>query len=263
MRPIKILWFVAVALALFTAAFGILTLPASAQEVIMNQPSADVVARGQLFVRGDSFYTQSPAFFEQNLNTAYGLFNNFEVSLNDVDVNHTHTQNVLVPGFKWAPLKKEWSVCGQPHSKATFSQPVTDCIIRKFEFYVGDQYWKPIANRILYHNGNVSYEAFAYTTGSWRFTAGSFQSHNAYSLGNRAGAIGGIEYMHMFKNGWGIGPGIDYASGAGINGYTSPGLMFSKGNFFLCPGYMIANPHNPNGAHQSFVMIGYTFARRK
>lgn len=52
---------------------------------------------------------------------------------------------------------------------------------------------------------------------------------------------------------------VDYASGAGTNGYTSPGVMFSKKNFFISPGYMIANPHNPNGAHQSFVMIGDTF----
>ena len=35
--------------------------------------------------------------------------------------------------------------------------------------------------------------------------------------------------------------------------------MFMKGSFFVCPGYMIANPHNPNGAHQSFVMVGKTF----
>jgi hypothetical protein len=209
---------------------------ASCQEVIMNQPSADIVDRGKLFVRSDSFYTQSPAFFEQNLNAAYGLFKNFEVSLNGVNVSHS--QAVIVPGFKWALVKNQ-----------------------HFELYVGDQYWKPVS-RNTYHNGNVTYEAVAFTffDGRLRFTGGSFQSHNAYQLGNRAGAIGGIEYvMHKFRNGWAIGPGIDYASGAGLNGYTSPGLNFSKGSFFFCPGYMIANPHNPNGAHQSFVMVGYTF----
>jgi hypothetical protein len=145
----------------------------------------------------------------------------------------------LVPGFKWALIKNE-----------------------NFEFYVGDQYWKPIANSILYHNGNVIYEAGAvmFRGGDLRITAGSFQSHNAYQLGNRAGVIGGIEYtLHKFKNGWMIGPGIDYASGRGLNGYTSLGLNFMRGNFFLCPGYMIGNPHSLTGAHQSFVMIGYTF----
>jgi len=54
-------------------------------------------------------------------------------------------------------------------------------------------------------------------------------------------------------------PSIDYASGAGSNGYATPGLMLAKSNFFACPGYMIANPHNMNGAHQSFLMFGYTF----
>jgi hypothetical protein len=210
-----------------------------AQEVIMNQPSADVVAKGKLFVRSDSFYTQSPAFFEQNVNFAYGVAKNLEVSLNGVDINHTHTQAVVVAGFKYALVNND-----------------------NFTLYVGDQYWKPVANNIVYHNGNVVYEAaaFKFFHGGLRLTAGSFQSHNAYQLGNRAGAIGGIEIMkHVSKN-WMVGPGLDYASGAGLNGYTSPGLSFVyKENFFLCPGYMIGNPHNPNGAHQSFIMIGRTF----
>ena len=210
-----------------------------AQEVIMNQPSADVVAKGKLFVRSDSFYTQDPAFYEQNINTAYGLFKNFEVSLNGVNISHTTSQAVIVPGFTWAIINND-----------------------NFTLYVGDQYWKPVANSIIYHNGNVSYEAAAlkFFKGRLRLTGGSFQSHNAYQLGNRAGAIGGVEYsLHTFKNGWSLGPGLDYASGRGINGYTSPGLNIMKGNFFICPGYMIGNPHNLNGAHQSFVMIGYTF----
>ena len=226
---------IAVALLTFAAA----ACPVKAQEVIMNQPSADVVATGKLFVRSDSFYTQDPAFFEQNVNFAYGLFKNFEVSMNGVDISHTHTQDVIVPGFKWAIINND-----------------------DFTFYVGDQYWKPVANNIIYHNGNVTYEAAAlkFLKGRLRLTGGSFQSHNAYQLGNRAGAIGGVEYtLHTFKNGWMLAPGIDYASGRGINGYTSPGLNIMKGNFFICPGYMIGNPHNLNGAHQSFVMIGYTF----
>jgi len=217
----------------------VLARPAEAQEVIMNQPSGDIVAQNHLFVRSDSFYTQDPAFFQQNINFAYGVYKNLEVSLNGVDISHTHTQAVIVPGFKYALVNNE-----------------------DFEFYVGDQYWKPVANNILYHNGNVTYEAAAFhlANGKLRVTAGSFQSHNAYQLGNRAGAIGGVEYtLHTFKNGWVLAPGIDYASGRGINGYTSPGLNIMKGNFFICPGYMIGNPHNLNGAHQSFVMIGYTF----
>ena len=233
MRLQKFLY-AAVVLALLVLAH-----PADAQEVIMNQPSADVVAQGKLFVRADSFYTQAPAFYEENVNFAYGLFKNFEVSLNGADISHTHTQAAIVPGFKWAIINND-----------------------NFTLYVGDQYWKPVANNILYHNGNVTYEAgaFKFKNGRLRITAGTFQSHNAYQLGNRAGAIGGVEYsLHTFKNGWSLGPGIDYASGRGINGYTSPGLNIMKGNFFICPGYMIGNPHNLNGAHQSFVMIGYTF----
>src|ERR1700675_1160767 len=133
-----------------------------AQEVIMNQPSADVVAKGSLFVRSDSFYTQSPAFFQQNVNFAYGVAKNLEVSLNDVNISHTTTPNTLVAGFKYALINNE-----------------------NFTFYVGDQYWKPVANNVLYHNGNVTYEAaaFKFKKGAIRITAGTFQSHNAYQLG--------------------------------------------------------------------------------
>jgi hypothetical protein len=210
---------------------------AFSQEVIMNQPSADVVDKGHLFVRSDSFYTQKPAYFFENVNFAYGLGHNLEVSLNSSDLAHGSDIWQIVPGIKWAPIKT-----------------------KNFEIYVGDQYWKPVSNFTYYHNGNVSYEAAALKAGNWRFTGGVFQSYNAYAPGNRAGAIGGVEWMaKMFKNGWMIAPGVDYGSGAGTNGYTSPGVMFQKKNFFICPGYMIANPHNPNGAHQSFVMIGDTF----
>jgi hypothetical protein len=212
---------------------------AQAQEVIMNQPSADIVDKGKTFVRFDEFYTQKPAFYQENLNLAYGLGHNLEVSLNDVNAfNRSPVSDQLVVGFKYAPIKK-----------------------KHFEIYVGDQFIQPLTNKVPgFSQGNISYEAAAAMVGAWRFTGGSFQSHNGVSLGNRAGAIAGIEYMKMVSKNWGIGPGVDYASGAGTNGYTSPGLMFQyKMNFFICPGYMIGNPHNPNGAHQSFVMIGYTF----
>lgn len=217
-------------------------LPAVAQEVIMNQPSADVVAKGHLFVRSDSFYTQHPAYFFQQVNFAYGVGHvcgehcDLEVSLNTNDLAHGSTVYALIPGakFAWHPTASE-------------------------VVYVGTQYWKPVGN-LAYHNGVVTYEAYSVSTRDFRFTAGAFQSHNAYALGNRAGMLAGIEWtMKKFKNGWALAPGIDWASGAGTNGYTSPGLNITKGNFFLCPGYMIGNPHNLNGAHQSFVMIGYTF----
>jgi hypothetical protein len=212
---------------------------AQAQEVIMNQPSADIVDKGKTFVRFDEFYTQKPAFYQENLNLAYGLGHNLEVSLNDVNAfNRAPVSDQLVVGFKYAPIKK-----------------------KHFEVFVGDQFIQPLTNKVPgFSQGNISYEAAAVMVGAWRFTGGSFQSHNGVSLGNRAGAIAGIEYMKMVSKNWGIGPGVDYASGAGTNGYTSPGLMFQyKMNFFICPGYMIGNPHNPNGAQQSFVMIGYTF----
>jgi hypothetical protein len=209
---------------------------ASCQEVIMNQPSADVVDAGKLFVRSDSFYTQTPAYFFQQINFAYGVGHNCEISVNGNDLAHNNTVYAVIPGFKCALVKT-----------------------KNFELYVGDQYWKPVAN-LTYHNGNVSYEAVAYKVGDWRFTAGSFQSVNAYRSGTTAGAIGGIEYSHNITKNWQIAPGVDYASGSGSNGYVSPGLGFVyKMNFFVCPGYMIGNPHAVAGAHQSFVMIGYTF----
>jgi len=222
---------VALALLLLTAA-------SPAQEVIMNQPSADVVDKGKTFVRFDEFYTQSPAFYQENLNLAYGLGHNLEVSLNNTNAfNRSPVSDSLVGGFKFAPVKT-----------------------KHLTLFVGDQFVQPLTNKVPgFSHGNISYEAAAVTVGPWRFTGGAFQSRNGVQLGNRAGAIGGVEYMKMFKNGWGLGPGVDYASGAGTNGYVSPGLTLMKGSFFVCPGYMIANPQNPNGAHQSFVMIGKTF----
>jgi hypothetical protein len=212
---------------------------AQAQEVIMNQPSADIVDKGKTFVRFDEFYTQNPSFYQENVNLAYGLGHNLEVSLNNTNAfNRAPLQDNLVLGFKYAPIKLK----------------------NGFEIYVGDQFVQPLTHKVPgFSQGNISYEAAAYSTHGWRFTAGSFQSHNGVSLGNRTGAIGGIEYMKMLTKNFGVGPGVDYASGAGTNGYTSPGLNFMYKSFFVCPGYMIANPKNPNGAHQSFVMIGYTF----
>jgi hypothetical protein len=214
---------------------------AHGQEVIMNQPSADIVDKGHLFARSDSFYTQSDVPGAEHLwgtaNFAYGLGHNFEVSLNGSDIYHAADTWQIVPGFKYAPIKT-----------------------KNFEIYVGDQYYKPVSNISTFHNGNITYEAAAVKVGDFRFTGGSFQSVNAVAVGNRTGAIGGVEYnFKPMYHGWMFGTGVDYASGAGTNGYTSPGVMFSKKNFFISPGYMIANPHNPNGAHQTFLMIGDTF----
>ena len=212
---------------------------AHGQEVIMNQPSADVVDKGKTFVRFDEFYTQKPAFYDENLNLAYGLGHNLEVSLNNTNAfNRAPMQDSLVMGFKYALIKE-----------------------KHLTWFVGDQFIQPLTNKVYgFSQGDIVYEAAAVSFGAWRFTGGSFQSHNGVQVGNRAGAIGGIEYKTkpLYK-GWMLGPGVDYASGAGTNGYVSPGLMFMKGSFFVCPGYMIANSKNPNGAHQSFVMIGKTF----
>lgn len=242
---------VVMAFLAFSATFG--APAASCQEVIMNQPSADVVDAGKLFVRSDSFYTQTPAYFFQQINFAYGVGHGLEVSLNANDLAHNSTTYALVPGVKYAPLKKALGKC-------RMTAGADDCGYDTIEVYVGDQYWKPVANNIVYHNGNVTYEALAYKRGDLRFTVGTFQSINAYRPGTTAGVIAGIEYMHTLTKNWMIAPGVDYASGSGTNGYTSPGLGFVyKGNLFLCPGYMIGNPHAIAGAHQSFVMIGYTF----
>ena len=211
---------------------------AHGQEVIMNQPSADVVDKGKTFVRFDEFYTQNPSFYQENINFAHGLGHNLEVSINNTNAfNRYPVSDALVMGFKFAPIKT-----------------------KHFEIFGGDQFVQPLTNKVPgFSHGNITYEAAALMVGSWRFTGGSFQSHNGVSLGNRAGAIGGIEYTKMLTKNFGIGPGVDYASGAGTNGYTSPGLNFVYKTFFICPGYMIANPKNPNGAHQTFVMTGITF----
>lgn len=206
-----------------------LAIPVVAQEVIMNVPSADVVSAGHVFVRADSFYTQSPAYFEENANVAVGVGHGLELSLNGADLSHE--SRVVVPGFKWA-LKR-----------GTFTG------------FVGDQVTLPVRGIV----GNNSYEALAWTRGNWRLTGGSFQSHNAVQFGNRAGVLAGVEWTaKTFRSGWALVPGIDWASGSGSNGYTSPGLMFMRKNFFFCPGYMIGNPGNKYGAHEAFVMIGTT-----
>jgi hypothetical protein len=200
------------------------------QEVIMNQPSADVPNQGGVFLRFDSFYTQHPAYFSGIFNTAVGLGFNAETSFNIADA--THESRVFVPGFKWQVWKKNNLIA-----------------------YVGDQIIVPNKGNA----GNNSYEAVAWSTGNLRFTGGSFQSHNSVQMGNRAGAFAGVEWTtRTFRNGWTLMPGIDWASGAGSNGYYSPGLSFMHKSFFVCPGYMIGNPGNKFGAHQSFVMIGVT-----
>ena len=178
----------------FPALITILSGNAHGQEVIMNQPSADIVDKGKTFVRFDEFYTQKPAFYQENLNLAYGLGHNLEVSLNNTNAfNRAPAQDSLVFGFKYAPVKT-----------------------RHLTLFVGDQFVQPLTNKVPgFSQGDISYEAAAVTVGAWRFTGGGFQSHNGVALGNRAGAIGGVEYMKMFKGGWGIGPGVDYASGAG------------------------------------------------
>lgn len=206
----------------------------------MNQPSADTAPKGHVFVRADEFYTQAPSFYQQNINLAVGLTGNFELSLNATNAfNRAPMAASLVAGFKYAPYKG-----------------------KHLTVYVGSQFIQPLTNKSFagFSQGNISYEAVAFSVRSFRFTGGSFQSHDGVTLGNRAGVIGGIEWMvKRFENGWSIMPSIDYASGAGTNGYASPGVMFAKGNFFFCPSYMIANPNNMNGAHQSFLMVGHTF----
>lgn len=209
----------------------VLSLGVFGQEVIMNAPSADVPNQGHLFLRADSFYTQHPAYFSENSNFAFGVGHGLELSINQTDLNHDVTY--VVPGFKWQVVKN-----------------------KSFTVFVGDQVTAPINGK---NYGNNAYEAVAWTKGNFRLTGGVFQSFNAVQEGNRAGALGGVEWTaKSFKNGWSLAPGIDWSSGAGTNGYTSVGLSFMKKSFFACPGYMIANPNNPNGAHQSFVMIGLT-----
>lgn len=203
----------------------------------MNQPSADIVNKGHVFLRFDEFYTQKPAFYQENLNAAVGVTKNLELSVNNTNAfNRSPVSDSLVFGFKYAPVKT-----------------------KHFELFVGDQYVQPLTNK-SFSRGDIVYEAVAVMAGDWRLTGGSYQSHNGVQLGNRAGVLAGIEYSTKpFKNGWSLGPGVDYATGAGSNGYLSPGLSFMKKTFFICPGYMIGNKHSTTGAHQSFVMVGYTF----
>jgi hypothetical protein len=101
-------FFLGAFLFLVLIAFAFLTATAHGQEVNMNQPSADIVDKGHLFVRSDSFYTQKPAYFFENvINFAYGLGHNLEVSVNGSDLAHGSDIWQIVPGFKWAPIKNE------------------------------------------------------------------------------------------------------------------------------------------------------------
>lgn len=228
--------FVGEVVAFMIAMFLLTIVSAHGQEVIMNVPSADVVAKGHVFVRADSFYTQHPAFYTENFNLAVGIGHGLELSVNGTGLAHYNDTISVVPGIKYAFYKT-----------------------KNLTVFAGDQLTRPVRNT-PYDVGNFAYAGAAYTYGKFRFTGGAWQSVNAVQIGQRAGGMGGVEWnMHTFKNGWMIAPGVDYASGAGMNGYTSPGLNIMKGNFFICPGYMIANPKNMNGAHQSFVMVGYTF----
>lgn len=213
---------------------ALLSIASYGQELIMSQPSADVVAMGHYFVRSDTFYTQSPVSLIENLNVAYGLIPNLEVSLNGTNVlTRFPTSGAVVAGFKYITHKSKYMT-----------------------IYVGHQVIQPLDNL---PRGNLSYQATAITVGNFRITTGAFQSVNAVAPGERTGAIGGIEWTKQISKNWMVGPAVDYASGAGTNGYTSIGLNIMAKKLMISPGYMIANPKNPNGAHQSFVMVGYTF----
>src|SRR5277367_4493604 len=119
------LWIAMIAILIFLA-FAALAPSAHGQEVIMNQPSADVVAKGHTFVRFDEFYTQNPSFYQENVNLAYGLGHNLEVSLNNTNAfNRSPLQDNLVFGFKYAPIKTKY-----------------------LTVYVGDQFIQPLTNKV-------------------------------------------------------------------------------------------------------------------
>jgi hypothetical protein len=212
--------------------FLLMGVPLLAQETVVNIPSADITPANHLFVRSDSFYTQSPSYFVETGNFSYGLGHGLELSTNVT--NLTHSASIFaVPGFKWAIKRGD------------------------FSFFVGDQIAVPMNTGEV---GNTSYEAVAWSKERIRLTAGSFQSYDAVQAGNRMGALLGLEWtMKTFHDGWALTPQADWASGAGSNGYVSLALAFMKGSFFASPGYMIGNPHNLYGAHQYLFMTGYTF----
>jgi len=168
----------------------------------MNQPSADTAPKGHVLF-GRTSFTPSPSFYQENLNLAVGLASNFETE----PQCQQRIQRAPTGGFPGGRVQ----VCALQGKHLTV--------------YVGDQFIQPsltslrrVFPRQHQLRGRCSQR------GELQVHWGSFQSHDGVALGNRAGAIGGIEWMaKMFKNGWSIMPSIDYASGAGMNGYASQG----------------------------------------
>lgn len=180
-EKLALLWTAMVAILIFLA-LAMLLPTAHGQEVIMNVPSADVPNAGHVFVRSDSFYTQNPAFFMENFNVAVGLGHGLEASINGTGLAHYNYMISVVPGVKYQFYRG-----------------------KNLTLYVGDQVTRPVRNT-SYDVGNFLYTGAAYKIGSFRFTGGAWHSVNSVQLGQRAGAMGGIEWMSkpLYK-GWMLG----------------------------------------------------------
>ncbi|MGE5322023.1 MAG: hypothetical protein ACM3SW_04145 [Actinomycetota bacterium] len=214
---------------------------ASAQQTILNSPSADVMGTHQLYFRSDSAYFPGAVVGTEAPNFIYGLGHNIEAGINinafatPADTN----ERAIVPNAKWKFLSTK------------SSQPV------HFDMYLGDQLFVPTFHR-TFNAGNFLYAAGAISHKDTRFTFGGWDSESVVAPGNRGGELFGLEQTVAHQNDRNVVTlAADWQSGRGANGALALGVMFFPNErLMIIPAFQIANSgdHAANGPQ---LFIGY------
>jgi hypothetical protein len=223
--------------ALLILSLFVLSLVSSAQQTVLNVPSADVLDKGKAYFRVDSTFFPITESATVAPNFIYGVGHNVEVGIN-VDafgIPGDASNRAIAPNVKWRFLNR------------------VDSNGEGLVAYVGDKVYFPTHQR-TYTAGNYLYGAAALQLGTGtRIGAGVWNSQNVYALGNRTGALLTLEQAFSRK----FTGAIDWQSGHAGNGYTTFGLMwFPTDRLMIIPAYQVSNSWN-HANHGATVFIGY------
>lgn len=217
---------------------GLLTLAAApaaqAQQTLFNVPSADVLAKGTIYLEVDHLYRPSDPYFQVfTVRGVYGLGANVEAGVNvgGVVAPGRSTPNV-VPNIKWQPYKGE-----------------------RFAVTTG-------AHGLFYLRGSEDGDpaAFGYTHASYRFptktrvTAGAWAASDGYAgADSEAGGLFILEQPVTDK----VTLGADWFTGENGLGYLTPGLVATLGPWTIYASYSFKNGDSKSNA--ILTELGFTF----
>jgi hypothetical protein len=214
-------------------------LNASAQLTVLNVPSADITAKGQVYFRGDTTYQGSTALTTFTPNLMFGIGSGAEFSLNAESLSHPGFGAIsVVPGIKYRFFN----------------------IGERFVAYAGDKIYLPVHNK-TFGGGNYTYGAFAYsTTFGTRVGVGWYNQQNAYAEGNRSGGLFTLEqnvWINAKKRTLAT-LAADWQTGRGTNGVATFGVMFfPTERLMVIPSYQLFNTLAMQGNNQAVMYIGY------